>query len=829
MAPTTTVYVMQMAHTDLGYTHAREQIELMYLSVYDRVLELCAQTAQDPEPHRFKWTCETAWQVHHYLTHRPERLDEFVHYVRTGQIEVTAAYLHFTDMIDADAYGRSLDWAVNFCREHDLPLRCAVHNDINGWPWSVADSLAERGIPYFCSHVHLDSATDPLGKRGSGHYQWRREWAQEILLPEMPVRQPQAFYWQGPQGGKVLHWLNEHYLLGNVLGVSSSQGFGANKTPYFTEYDRLTADDLYAQLSVELPLYLERLQSDGYPYASLLLSTGGFYVDNAPPDTRWLQVIARWNAEHRDVQLRTALPGEWFAQLESSQPDVKTSWPTHQVAWPDGWAHGLGSATDRIAQARRTQRRRASVIDLVENSASPQAQAHLAHALEEERISLEHTFNAWCSVTQPYSPLTRIQHTSKMLHFDLAELYLDEAVGTALRTTITPAPEPHLFIPVDADSVQAKHRLVHFTADDLALTPDTQMLLTATGLELPFQVEAHDPQRYIVALPTQAVGLTSLQLTTPSLVVSASTSPLLFAKDEQDADAAAPLQSPTTLNTPFWRLDLDPATGGLHHLIEQESQREWVDPSSPHAFGQLVHERVVHPLGRAAVGNTARFIALDVATEAVRKSFAPGPIVDHTSVTMVKKPVLHPGRVYDELQWSGEAQSIGQVQVAWRGYHQVPVVELVLTWDKLWCDLPEAAYVTFPFQAQGGELEFETGGGWFKPGSHTQGGQIPGTISHYYTIQRAARMKTSDNHQLYWLPLDAPLVMPNTLHYNNWETEPWQWNGFLASMPVNHYWHTNFSSSQRGQLRLRYRFIATSTHDTAALVAALPLDAYGWR
>ena len=829
MSPTT-VYVMQMAHTDLGYTHAREQIELMYIHIYDRVLELCRATAQAPEPLRFRWTCETAWQVHHYLTWRPECEEEFVQYVRTGQIEITATYLHFTDMIDADAYARSLDWAVDFCRTRNLPLRCALHSDINGWPWSIADSLAERGIPYFCSHVHLDSATDPLGKRGSGHYQWRREWAQEILRPDMPVRQPQAFYWQGPQGGTVLHWLNEHYLLGNVLGISSSQGFGANKTPSFTEYDRLTVDDLYAQASVELPLYLERLRSDGYPYSSLLLSTGGFYVDNAPPDTRWLEVIKRWNEEHTDVQLRTATPTQWFTQLEAMEDTVKTSWPTYQVAWPDAWAHGLGSATSSIAQARRTQRRRANAIHLVKRSSSSQAEAHLARALEYERISLEHTFNAWCSVTQPHSPLTSIQHNSKMMTFNLAELYLDEAIGTALRACVPPSAEPHLFIPVDAASVEANRRLVHFSADDLALDPTTQMLLTATGQTLPFQIEATDPQRYITVLPTETTGTAALKLTTPTATVSASTSPLLFVNANKQQGTTS-TDRPDILQTPFWQLVLDSQTGGLLHFIEKETQQEWVDPSAPYAFGQLIHEQVIHPLERAAVGNSARFIALDVATAKLQESFAAGPIVKHTTLTRTLEPALLSGPVYDELLWSGQAGDIGQARISWRAYHQIPVVELVITWDKCWCNAPEAAYVAFPFLAPGSQLELETGGGWFQPGSHSQGGQLPGTASHYYTIQRAARIRATTGSHLYWLPLDAPLVMPNAINYNNWETEPWQWNGFLASMPVNHYWHTNFSISQRGQLRLRYRFVSSQTFKTpeAAILGAFPLDAYGWR
>ena len=65
-----------------------------------------------------------------------------------------------------------------------------------------------------------------------------QEWG-DGLLPDLPIRVPQAFWWQGPQGGRVLHWLNEHYMLGNVLGVSSNTPFGADKTRYFLETDGL--------------------------------------------------------------------------------------------------------------------------------------------------------------------------------------------------------------------------------------------------------------------------------------------------------------------------------------------------------------------------------------------------------------------------------------------------------------------------------------------------------------------------------------------------------------------------------------------------------------
>src|SRR6185437_12243634 len=126
-----TIYVIQSAHTDIGYTHPQEQIERMYLEAYDRVLDLCRQTAHLPEAQRFKWTCETFWQVRHYLTRRPEREEEFLSLVRAGQIEITAAYLHYTDLIDPYAYRQSILLAVDYCQRHRLPLRCALHSDIN--------------------------------------------------------------------------------------------------------------------------------------------------------------------------------------------------------------------------------------------------------------------------------------------------------------------------------------------------------------------------------------------------------------------------------------------------------------------------------------------------------------------------------------------------------------------------------------------------------------------------------------------------------------------------------------------------------------------------
>ena len=84
---------------------------------------------------------------------------------------------------------------------------------------------------------------------------------------------------------------------------------------------------------------------------------------------------------------------------------------------------------------------------------------------------------------------------------------------------------------------------------------------------------------------------------------------------------------------------------------------------------------------------------------------------------------------------------------------------------------------------------------------------------------------------MFWLPLDAPLVLTNEARFDRWESDPYAWNGVLASMPVNHYWHTNFAASQRGHLKFRYRWISAAGFKDGeeAIRRACAVETFGGR
>jgi hypothetical protein len=632
------------------------------------------------------------------------------------------------------------------------------------------------------------------------------------LHPDTPIRIPQAFWWQGPGGKKVLHWLNEHYHTGNFLGLSGVQGFAAEKSRYFWESDRMTVDDLYVVAQREIPRYVERLKRDDYAYDDLIICTSGFFVDNSSPDDRWCSLIARWNSEHDDIQLRTSTMSEWFDKLSTYDT---SNLPTYQVAWPDHWAHGLGSMSSRIAQARRIQRNRNQIKTLVEESGSSYAADHLLAARDQELFALEHTFNAWMTTAIPHAEAISFLQTAKELDFHRAELNYHEAASAALRVLVSRSTD-QLYLYVPFEGANSSFRTVEFSGADLDLDADQQGLLADDGQVYPFQRDSHaqDRARYIAIVPASGNNkLARFQL-------------VQHAPDAQPQAGAA-----TELHTAAWHLRVDPVSAGLLSLREKANGREWVGDQPPYRFGQLVHETVIHPLGRRAVGNMARIIALGVAAEPMLKRWIDAPIFERITPTLDTAPLHQPGSVFDSVHLGGVIGNLGRVEITWRLYHCLPLVELVLDWDKEWNRQPEATYIAFPFAHEGARLLLEAPGAFFQPGSHTAGGQLAGTCSSYYTIQRAAHLQGANEASLLWLPLDAPLVMTQEINYNRWETGPWEWNGFLASMPINHYWHTNFASSQRGYMRFRYRmFSPDSAPDLeTAIRAAQPIEAVGWR
>jgi hypothetical protein len=419
----------------------------------------------------------------------------------------------------------------------------------------------------------------------------------------------------------------------------------------------LTSDDLYRRAEREVPLYVERLRTRGYSLDALLVSTGGFFVDNAPPDTRWCQIIERWNREHEDIRLRTATLGEWFAALPADR-----EYSTYQVAWPDSWAHGLGSCTARVAQVRRSQRRRADISALIAQRPSSKAGAFFEKALEQERMALEHTFGAWSTTRRPTSWMNNFEQNVKELFFHRSELYLNEAVGAALRMGPKLAASRPILYAGSAERADGTY-LLHFTSEELHPDPEQQALRAKDGHHYPFQCENAELAQFVARIPLTSATLSSFELVEAPAVQQQP----VFQREQSDRFIQA--------ETDAWQVAIDTETGCVSRLYETATGEEWVDERTSYGFGQLVHERVVHRWGWRAVGNQQRFLALGVANEKLKDAYPNVPVFERSVMKVSKSAVMTRGAVFDEVKFSGSASSSsGSMQMAWRLYHDLPLL-----------------------------------------------------------------------------------------------------------------------------------------------------------
>src|SRR5262249_3985078 len=145
--------------------------------------------------------------------------------------------------------------SAGFSRQYGFPISFANLTDPPGHSWAVPSVLSAMGLRY------LAVASN----------QWR---GPIILHGRMNEKSP--FWWEGPDGSKVLTWYSRHYHQApNLFGQAPVLQAGIDSLPVFLQpYDR----------------------SQYVPDAVMLFGTGG---DNEPfaTDARQLSFVETWNKE----------------------------------------------------------------------------------------------------------------------------------------------------------------------------------------------------------------------------------------------------------------------------------------------------------------------------------------------------------------------------------------------------------------------------------------------------------------------------------------------------------------------------------------------------
>ena len=758
------VYLFHHSHTDIGYTELQSRVTQNHIEYLDSVIKYCRETDGYPDDAKFRWNIEVAWALENFVRTRPESdVRALVDLIRAGRVELSAIYLQVSDCFAHEEIARSVDAARDLARRYGFEIRAAMNDDVNGFAWSLPQIFRQAGVRYFSSGINETRSRAPL-------------------------RRPNPFWWEAPDGSRILQWNGEHYLFGNY---------------------ELLLHEAIERSAPKVGDYLAALETRGdYPYDLIAFNVGAWTTDNCPPGRALSDRVKEWNERFVSPRLRLATLSEFFVRMEKS---YGPSLPVYKLGWPDYWTDGVGSTAfetglNRIAHNEILTAEKVSAlaakVDPSKSFRFPADEIRASHATS--MLYDEHTWGAYNSIDEPWSELARGQWAEK-------SRFAYEARETS-RTLLRRGSEALAKL-VSADS---EHEFMVFNPLSWARTDVARVTLPSGPLR-----EAKGKLR-VIERKTGSPAKFQMAGDDAILVLAPNVPPMGYAVFvvKPDMAPAPPAASPGgpagtaggTIENRYYRVTVDPKTGGLSSILDKETGRELVDKSCPWPVNAYIYEQPEG--GRNAVDNMTKRATFHrwTATAAKVEAGDHGPV--SSSLVVRSAPKMCP--------------SLEQRIVLYDGIKRIDLINVL---NKAETFDPEAVYFAFPFAvgptAAAPSVRFEIAGADMAPGTE----QLPGTTLDWQTAQHWVEFSGKDAWVV-WSPIEAPLVQFGDINTGKWQKTLNLANAWVFSYAMNNYWMTNFKASQEGRVEFRYRLTSgpalISRAGGGAAAGRVSSSRFGW-
>ncbi len=536
-----TVYMVQHAHTDIGYTRPQTEILPEHLRFIDYALDYCDQTDSLPDDAKFRWTCEASWPVSQYVQCRPrQQVERLLRRINEGRIEVTAMMFNMSELPDENQYVSFLKPILQL-RQRGIPVKTAMQDDVTGAAWCLVDYFHDLGVHFLTMGENPDRALRPF----------------DI---------PTSFWWESPSGNRLLVFRADHYMTGNFMGIERGQ------------------------LSLVEPAmfeYLHGLEDHHYPFDRVAVQYSGYFTDNSPPSTAGCRVVEAWNKKYLWPHLRNATDGEFPRYVENNHSQ---SLPRFRAAWPDWWTDGTASAPRETAAARHAQagmivNEGLLAMAKMAGEPIPSSVVNDIRGINDKLLFYdEHTFGAAESITDPLVDNSEVQWAEK-------RAYVWDAVKSAaiLRECSLGMLQRHL-PSVDIPTLSVfntlsweRSGLTTVYIDNQIIPPDrTFRILDAQGNALPVQrVASRADGTYWAVWANNVPPMGSV-----TYRIETSAAPALPVRGDQ--------KGTTTLENRYYRIVLDLEKGSIRSIFDKDLNRELVDSSARWGAGELVRETLTN-------------------------------------------------------------------------------------------------------------------------------------------------------------------------------------------------------------------------------------------
>jgi hypothetical protein len=655
------------------------------LDVADQMVEAC-------KPNRNHYNLVHAREVDFFLQHYPDQVERLIDHFRRGTLTLNPVFnmTLFGDM-SLEEIIRSFYPARRLARQHGLDDRYANIQETPTAAWVVATLLAGSGVK------HMLRSLLP----------YEAPWARRLEEPPM-------YFWEGPDGSRVLVRLrNQDYVEGAFVlkGVeATNQALHQDTLPRYEAlgerypFDALGLVGCYGDLALnspELPALkaatVAAYNAQGWEYPRLV---------NASHKQFWDDIDAQ--IEKKKIQV-PVLRG-----------DYGTSWE----AWPACLAYdfaGWRRAQERAATADRL----AAILSQLD----PAWYAGRRAELEQGWLSLlslaDHAWNGASDGNREVN--ARLRRTWQLE----ANRTFDHLIASGmarLAKRIPTGPQGNLLA----------FNALGWERDSLVWLDQENLSPPPSGEDLDSLDQGNDSALSLIdpldskPLPMQWVEegdkkkLCFLARGVPSLGYRTYS----FERQAQPpgVDNRMTVQA-NILEGPFYRLEIDPATGAVRSLFDKIRQRELVDPESVYGL----NEPVYHSVGKASpkpfsyqlfqgldTSETQEYRARLVSLAAGSRGPVLGELVVHTAI---------PNPAAGEIRFT----------TSYRLYADLDRLDICNQVDKPVSSEKQELDFVFPFNVPKRQYRYEAPGAVITPGEEQRpgSGQAVTALRHFVDVFNA--------------------------------------------------------------------------------------------
>ena len=332
-----TIYITPLSHYDFGFVEPPDAVRDRAARHIDEVIRVAEE---NPE---FRWTIESVWQVNEWLKRQKkpssvlpkdkEKIARLMNLIKSGRVALSTAWgsMH-TDFMGAEELNRLAYDYTTLNRTYGVESQVALMDDVPGHPTTIPSVLAGSGTKYLVTGANLFIGV-----------------ATSLAPGNVP------FYWESPDGSKVLTWVSQGKRGGYVEALTDFYLDPYSLDPYTdkTPFDMFNPELAGKKTDLEImeigvTELLNRYNTAGYKYDAVMAMYAHDFIE--PTDVINLErAVKMWNSKHPEVQLRIATPPDFLKYIEQK---YGSQIPTFRGEWSGLWSESKTQSPKISALAR---------------------------------------------------------------------------------------------------------------------------------------------------------------------------------------------------------------------------------------------------------------------------------------------------------------------------------------------------------------------------------------------------------------------------------------------------------------------------------------------